>query len=75
MLDRPSQRVLAALSTLEGHPDFQVITEWLRASREHLSRDGMIAKDEVLARWHQGAFQALDELITTSETARNHLRK
>ena len=75
MITRPSERVLSALASLEGQADFDVVMQWLRESREDQVSCGMYAKDEVLARWSQGAFQALDSLIQTAEAARKNLRK
>jgi len=75
MISRPSERVLSALASLEGHADFDVVMQWLRESREDHASNGMYAKDEVLVRWSQGAFQALDGFISTAESARKNLRK
>ena len=75
MISRPSERVLSALASLEGQADFDVVMQWLRESREDHANNGMYAKDEVLTRWSQGAFQALDAFISTSESARKNLRK
>jgi hypothetical protein len=75
MISRPDQRVLAALSSLEGNTDFEVVMAWIRESREDLVGAGMYAKDEVLTRWSQGAYQALDVFINQAESARKNLRK
>lgn len=75
MVARPSARVLSALATLEGNKDFEVILEWIKQSREDLVVAGMHSKEEVLSRWHQGAYQALDAFIQHAENARTNLRK
>jgi len=75
MMSRPDQRVMTALSTLEGNPDFEVFMAWVRQSKEDLVSAGMYSKDEVLTRWSQGAFQALDALVGQAESARKNLRK
>lgn len=75
MVTRPSSRVLSALASLEGNKDFELILEWIKQSREDLIVSGMHSKEEVLSRWHQGAYQALDAFIQHSENARTNLRK
>lgn len=75
MMARPDQRVLSALASLEGNPDFEVVMQWLRQSREDQVNAGMYDKDDVLVRWSQGAYQALDSLISTAEAARKNLKR
>lgn len=75
MLTRPTERILSALTSLEGNKDFAVVLDWIKQSREDLVVAGMHSKEEVLSRWHQGAYQALDALIQHAEKARNTLRK
>ncbi len=75
MVVRPSDRVLSALASLEGNKDFAVVLDWIKESREDLVVAGMHSKEEVLSRWHQGAYQALDAFIQHAEKARTTLRK
>lgn len=75
MLTKPSIRVLSALSALEGHPDFVVITEWLKASLQQLHSDSSRVQDDVLVRWNQGASQVLEDLLMKAQSARDVLNK
>ena len=75
MLNKPSQRVISALSSLEGNADFDVVHAWLRESLEHLKTEGSTAREEYLVRWNQGAVQALSELEKYMSDAREILRK
>lgn len=75
MLDKPSQRVISALSTLEGNTDFQVVQAWIRDSLEHLKTDAATSREDYLVRWQQGAVQALSEIDKYMSDAREILRK
>lgn len=74
MLDKPSLRVLSALSSLEGS-DFDVFKGWLKESLANLYTDSCRTSDEVHSRWKQGAAQAIEEILEKSETARATLNK
>lgn len=75
MLTHPTKKVLQALASLEGNPDFQTVLAWLQESTETIARDGFYVKDEHQARWHQGAGQALTELLDKARNARETVRK
>lgn len=75
MLIHPNKRVLQALASLEGNADFQEVMAWLQDSVQTVARDGFYVKDEYQARWHQGAGQALTELIDKANNARETVRK
>jgi hypothetical protein len=75
MLKKIDRQVVAALSTLQGHSDFQTLLKYLQQSLDELRRDNQVAKEEVQFRWQQGAIQTLDQLIETCENARETLRK
>jgi hypothetical protein len=69
--------VIAALSSLEGTPDFEAFVDWLEDSLADLMNDNCRTKDEVLVRWQQGACQVLNELVMKARSARQvqHSRK
>lgn len=75
MLNKPSQRVISALSTLEGNTDFKVVHDWIRDSLENLKTDSATSKEDYLVRWQQGAVQALSEIDKYMSDAREILRK
>jgi hypothetical protein len=75
MLVKPSPQVLAALSSLEGNPNFETIRAWLEDSRQHLYSDSCRTKDDVLSRWQQGAAQAVDEFLTKASEASDVIRR
>lgn len=75
MLDRADQRVTAALSSLSGHPDFEVICDWLGKSLVNIRANTDTTKDEVLVRWQQGGSQVLSEFLTKKQESRDTLRK
>jgi hypothetical protein len=75
MLDRAEHRVLSALSSLSGHPDFEVICDWLGKSLVNIRASTDTTKDEVMVRWQQGASQVLAELLTKKTEARETLYK
>ena len=75
MLIKPSQQVIAALSSLEGNPNFETVRAWLEESRQHLYADSCRTKDDVLSRWQQGAAQAVDEFLTKAQDASEVIRR
>lgn len=75
MLQKPTQQVLAALSSLKGNPDFETVLAWLEDSRQTLYADACMTKDEVLCRWQQGAAQAVNEFLKKSNEAQDVIRK
>lgn len=75
MLNKLDKQTVAALSTLQGHNDFQTFLKYLQLSLEQLRKDSQSTKDEVTLRWEQGAIQTLDQLIDTCNNARETLRK
>jgi hypothetical protein len=75
MLTKPTPKVLAALTSLQGHPDFETIRAWLEESRQTLYADASRTKDDVLCRWQQGAAQAVDEFLTKAADAPDVIRK
>jgi hypothetical protein len=64
-----------ALSSLLLDPQFQTVLGWLKGSLEDVRRDNDSTKDEILARWNQGAAQALAEIVATAEQSQELLRK
>lgn len=75
MLTKPSPRVIQALANLEGNADFEAIKDWLRTSSISLAIDSCGCKDEVLARWSQGAVQVLNQFSDSAASAREVIRK
>lgn len=67
--------MLSALSTLSGHPDFEVVCDWLGKSLVNIRETTDTTKDEVMVRWQQGASQVLSELLMKKDEARDTLRK
>lgn len=75
MLEKPSQKVLSALSSLDGQADYTVVMDWLKESLLALYTDTTRVQNEVLVRWNQGAAQVLEELIDKSKQAREIVSK
>ena len=77
ILKQSPDRVIAALSSLEGNTEFEVVMGWLEESRADLHVASMHTKDEVVLRWQQGASQVLDDLIRKVRSSRqaHHSRK
>lgn len=75
MLSKPNQKVLSALASLQGNQDFSTVQEWLCQSLDDLYANGATAKDDVIVRWHQGAAQAVRELLDKAATAQEVIRK
>lgn len=70
VLSQSPDRVIAALSSLEGNAEFEVVLSWLEASLGELRETSCYTKDEVVLRWQQGACQALTDLTRAARTAR-----
>lgn len=70
MLSQSPARVVAALASLEGNGDFQVVMQWLQSNLETLRHDSAYMKDEVSVRWAQGAMQVLSEFSEKAGSAR-----
>lgn len=75
MLAKPTNQVLAALTALQGNPNFETVRAWLEQSRQDLYVESCETKDEVLSRWKQGAAQAVNELLTKAAEAPEVMRK
>lgn len=70
MLKQSPDRVISALSSLEGNTEFEVVMGWLEESRADLHAASLHTKDEVVLRWQQGAGQLLDDLIRKVRSSR-----
>jgi len=70
MLKQSPDRVISALSSLEGNTEFEVVMGWLEESRADLHAASLHTKDEVVLRWQQGAGQLLDDLIQKVRSSR-----
>lgn len=70
MLKQSPDRVTAALASLEGNTEFEVVMSWLEEAQADLHTASMHTKDEVVLRWQQGASQVLDDLVRKTRTAR-----
>jgi hypothetical protein len=75
LLNKLDKHTVSALSTLQGHNDFQTFLKYLQLSLEQLRKDSQVTKDDVTLRWQQGAIQTLDQLVETCNSARETLRK
>lgn len=75
MLTQPDKRTLAALASLEGSPDFQIVREYLEQALQDLHRSTAVTKDEVMTRWQQGAAQAVGDFLGWSTDARTILNR
>lgn len=75
MLSKPDRATLSALNSLNGHPQFSSIISWLEMSLVDLRAANDHCKDEVLMRWHQGACQTLEEIISTYTSCRDLMTK
>lgn len=75
MLSKPDRSALMALNGLNGHPQFESIISWLEMSLVDLRHANDTCKDEVLMRWHQGACQTLEEIISTYHSCRDLMTK
>lgn len=75
MLLKTPTRVIQALASLDGNSEFEEICVWLNESLNDIRTQNDLTKDEVNARWNQGASQALAEFLEKKRTARDTLRK
>lgn len=75
MLKKPDTQVLSALASLQGNSSFETVRSWLESSLQDLYITSSISKDEVLSRWHQGAAQAVAELLEKAKEAPEVLRR
>lgn len=75
MLAKPSHQVLSALASLQGEQNFETVRDWLQQSLDDLYANGASTKDDVLVRWHQGAAQAVRDLLDKAATASEVIRK
>ena len=63
MMTRADDRVLSAIASLQGNPQFETIHDWLKESHAQLMIATTLTKDETLTRWNQGGSQALAEIL------------
>lgn len=75
MLAKPNQKVLSALASLRGDPNFSTVLDWMCQSLDNLYADGASAKDDVIVRWHQGAAQAVRDFLDKADSAHEVIRK
>lgn len=75
MLAKTDTKILSALASLQGDPNFETVRDWLCQSLDDLYANGASAKDDVIVRWHQGAAQAVRELLDKAATAQEVIRK
>jgi hypothetical protein len=68
-LERADEKVLSALASLQGHADFEVIKQWIIASRDEDTKTMLITKDEVSLRWLQGSVQTLNAILEVGDKA------
>jgi hypothetical protein len=64
MMNRADDKVLSAIASLQGNPQFETFHDWLKESHYQLMIQSTLTKDEVLTRWNQGGSQALSEILT-----------
>ncbi len=69
MLDRPDLRGWAAINALRSHPEFPVFEKYLQDALQHLYATSAVQRDDTLSRWHQGAAQAVADLIEMFDKA------
>lgn len=63
MMTRADDRVLSAIASLQGNPQFETFHDWLKESHAQLMIATTLTKDETLTRWNQGGSQALAEIL------------
>jgi len=68
-LERADEKVLSALASLQGHADFEVVKQWITASRDADMNTMQITKDDVALRWLQGSVQTLNALLEVGDKA------
>jgi hypothetical protein len=74
-VERAEDKVLSALAGLQGNPDWAVVKEWIELSVRTKTVGLTFAKDEVSARWMQGALQELNEILRVSNEAMGVLHR
>ena len=65
MMTRADDKVLSAIASLQGNPQFETFHDWLKESHAELMIATTLTKDETLTRWNQGGSQALAEILAT----------
>ena len=65
MMNRADDKVLSAIASLQGNPQFETFHDWLKESYAELMIATTLTKDETLTRWNQGGSQALAEILAT----------
>ena len=70
MIYKPPQPVMQALARLRGSQDFKVFMEFVRECRDRTDKEGRKAKENYLARWHQGGSQDLSEILDLFELSK-----
>ena len=63
MMTRADDKVLSAIASLQGTPQFETFHDWLKESHAELMIATTLTKDETLTRWNQGGSQALAEVL------------
>jgi|APGre2960657404_1045060.scaffolds.fasta_scaffold17445_2 hypothetical protein len=63
MMTRADDKVLSAIASLQGNPQFETFHDWLKESHAELMIATTLTKDETLTRWNQGGSQALAEVL------------
>jgi hypothetical protein len=75
MLQKPDRILIAALSTLKGNREFEIVRVYLEQSLQELYRANATTKDEVILRWNQGAIQLIEQFLDMAKNARETLQK
>ncbi len=65
-----SARVVDALRSLRGHPEFEVVAEWLNVELQQLYRDAVAPMSSDLRQYTAGRAAELQSLIDTISKAR-----
>ena len=65
---RVDERVLSAISALQGNPQFEIFHDWLKESHAELMYSTTLTKDEILTRWNQGGSQTVSDILETLRT-------
>ena len=65
MMNRADDKVLSAIASLQGNPQFETFHDWLKESYAELMIATTLTKDETLTRWNQGGSQSLAEILAT----------
>jgi hypothetical protein len=68
-VERADDKVLSALAALQNDRDWIIVKEWIELSARNKTTSLTFAKDEVTARWMQGAVQELNEMLRVSNEA------